>query len=147
MNCKWFEVFLFFLFLASKKSVCPQNAQEDKRENYICAEVGEEAERMRYPAATRNTAFHILKTLCRHPTERGPAPHFWAIPEPRHCGLRDSAKRGFPEAGGGVRLESITVSCISDSISCKINAAFLSLAFFFPVCFFCFKSSANSGLC
>lgn len=95
-------------------------------------------------AAIQSTAFHIVKTLCRHPAEWGPAPHFWVIPQSPHSGLRYAGKRGFPEAGDSVRLGSIVVLYISDFISYKINAAVLSLSFFV---LFCFKSSANSGLC
>lgn len=53
--------FLLFIF-GFWKPVCPQNAVEDKRENYICAEVGEE-ERMCCSAAMWSAVFHIPKAL------------------------------------------------------------------------------------
>lgn len=55
--------FLLFIF-GFWKSVCPQNAVEDKRENYICAEVGEEEEeRMCCSAAMCSAVLHIPKAL------------------------------------------------------------------------------------
>lgn len=57
--------FLLLFIFGFRKSVCPQNALEHKREDYICAEVGEEEEeeRMCCSGALWSAVFHIPKAL------------------------------------------------------------------------------------
>lgn len=58
--------FLLLFIFGFWKSVCPQNAVEDKRKNYIGAEVGEEEEeeeRICCFAAVSSAVFHIPKAL------------------------------------------------------------------------------------
>lgn len=66
MNCKWFEVLLFFLFLASKNLYAPKMLRKTKGKIiFVKSGGGGRTD----SAAIRSTAFHIVKTLCRHPAE------------------------------------------------------------------------------
>lgn len=132
MNCKWFEVFFFFLFLASENLCAPKCCGRQKGKLHLCtSEGGGGGTDVLFCCCVKCCVSHP-QSFARHPTEWGPTLLFWVIHKPHPWGLWSSGR------GGLLRLRSIVLPCTSDFISCEINGAFLPL---------CIKSSTIPGLC
>lgn len=111
--------FLLFIF-GFWKPVCPQNAVEDKRENYICAEKW----------GRRNGCVVLLpcEVLCFTSPKLCQASH-WVRTSTSLLSdsLTSSLRTLLLRQGRFPRLESIVLSRTSDFIPCEMNAALLPL--------------------